>query len=91
MSVEHHGVRFEPIAVILDAHLPNSAAWRVEWDGEVAHVITQGGGFDVESGRPWGPYCAVGGTVPPVVREAMRAVRGPLYDRLIARMCGRSA
>lgn len=89
--VEHRGVRFGPIAEILDAHLPRSAAWRVEWDGEKAAVATDGGCFAIESGRPWGPYSTDDGPIPEVVREGFDAVRGPLYDRLLAKMSGRAA
>lgn len=91
IHVRHIGQPFAPIAAILDAHLPASAAWQVVWDGERASVSTDGGSIVVESGRPWGPYSTSGHAIPEVVHEAFDAVREPLYDRLLAKMSGRAA
>lgn len=91
-GITHVGQPFAPIARILDAHLPATAHWTVEWDGESAVVSTDCGSFAIASGRVWGPSPTTAGTpIGEVVREAIAAVRGPLYDRLIDRMCGRSA
>lgn len=89
--VEHVGQPFAPIAAILDQHLPSSTRWTVRWDGESAIVSTDGGSFTISSGSAWGPYAADDGAIAEVVHEAFRAVRGPLYDRLIDRMFGRPA
>jgi hypothetical protein len=85
VSVEHIGVPDRELAAILDAHLPASADWRVVWHGDAASVRLDGGCFTIESGRVWGPYNTTG-PLPEVVREAFAAVRGPLYDRLLAKM-----
>ena len=86
--VTHIGTPFAPIAKILDAHLPTTASWRVTWEGERASIETDGGSFTLASGTVWGPYWMCPGPAPEVVHEGFKAVRGPLTDRLLAKMCG---
>ena len=87
--VTHIGTPFAPIAAILDAHLPAPGHWRVQWDGDYAYVSHDDSeaNFSVVNGRAFGPYWATG-LLPEVVMAGFTAVRGPLIDRLTAKMCG---
>jgi hypothetical protein len=86
--VKHIGTPHREMGAILDAHLPTTASWRVEWEGETASIETDGGSFTLASGGVWGPYSTDDGPVPEVVRAGFKAVRGPLIDRLLAKMVG---
>jgi len=89
MSVTHIGKQQPEIAAILDLHLSHTVAWKVQWLGAETTVTGNGGSFTIASGRVWGPYSdTANGRVPEVVREAFAAVRGPLTDRLFAKMTG---
>jgi hypothetical protein len=86
--VTHIGTPHREMGAILDAHLPTTASWRVTWEGERASIETDGGSFTLASGTVWGPYWMCPGPVPEVVHEGFKAVRGPLIDRLLAKMAG---
>ena len=86
--VTHIGTPHREMGAILDAHLPRTSPWRVTWHFETASIETEGGSFTLASGTVWGPYPGDNGSVPEVVHEGFKAVRKPLIDRLLAKMCG---